>query len=176
MGQVSASSTVLIDAEPNRGGRSRGLRLVRPKILPALQQLPGARGRAGAGTSGDMEAAGHQIADARRQGEPLGRSALVIAARSSRMGRARCRHHPTSQCARRARSVRRGCASASGLNTLRPHSAAMAGSIGSVQSCMPTSATRSAVVVAGRIPGAPGRKNVANQCCYLPVFMLTMYQ
>ena len=82
MGQVSASSTVLIDAEPNRGGRSRDLRLVRPKILPALQQLPGARGRAGAGTSGDMEAAGHQIADARRQGEPLGRSALVIAAPS----------------------------------------------------------------------------------------------
>ena len=50
MGQVSASSTVLIDAEPDRGGRSRGLRLVRPKILPALQQLPGARGRAGAGS------------------------------------------------------------------------------------------------------------------------------
>ena len=39
--------------------------------------------------------------------------------------------------------------SASGLNTLRPHSSAIAGSVGSVQSCMPTSATRSAVVVAG---------------------------
>ena len=78
MGQVSASSTVLIDAEPNRGGRSRGLRLVRPKILPRT----------------------------------------TAATRCSRAGR--CRH-----------KWRHG-------------------------SCW--------------------QKSVANQCCYLPVFMLTMYQ
>ena len=34
MGQVSASSTVLIDAEPNRGGRSRGLRARAPEDPP----------------------------------------------------------------------------------------------------------------------------------------------
>jgi hypothetical protein len=38
----------------------------------------------------------------------------------------------------------------SGANTVSRHSSAIAGSIGSVQSCIPTSATRSVVVVAGR--------------------------
>lgn len=38
-----------------------------------------------------------------------------------------------------------------GAKTVRPHSSAIAGSVGSVQSCMPTSAMRSGVVVAGRM-------------------------
>ena len=70
MGQVSAASTVLIDAEPtDRVGGSRGLSDRPPEDpLLALQRLPGSRGRTGRGHRGHLEAAGHQVAGARRQG------------------------------------------------------------------------------------------------------------
>ena len=66
MGQVSASSTVLIDAAPEAVlAAVADYQTVRPKILSAaLQRLSGARGRSGRRHRGHVEAAGHQVAGA----------------------------------------------------------------------------------------------------------------
>jgi hypothetical protein len=71
MGQVSASSTVLIDAEPEPVlAAAADYQAVRPKILsPHYRHYRVLEGRAGCRHRGDVETAGHELVGARRQGE-----------------------------------------------------------------------------------------------------------
>ena len=66
MGQVSASSTVLIDAEPEAVLPAvADYQTVRPKILsPHYSGYQVLEGGQGAGHRGHVEAAGHQVAGA----------------------------------------------------------------------------------------------------------------
>ena len=157
MGQVSASSTVLIDAAPEAVlAAVADYQTVRPKILSAhYSDYRVLEGGQGAGHRRHLETAGHEVAGARRQGQRRrgrphrhreGRELVDDHELDGRPGRARDR---------RSRSRRRGRARAASAASSRRRSRRW-GCARSRPRCWTTSRSRSRAASWSAAAGCPG--------------------